>query len=43
MSEFQREGLIESRNRRVVIVDGDALSEHASRLVGLSIDGQAAI
>ena len=43
MSEFQRDGLIESRNRRVVIVDGDALSEHASRLTGLSIDGQAAI
>jgi CRP-like cAMP-binding protein len=43
MSEFQRDGLIESRNRRVVIVDGDALAAHASRLVGLSIDGQAAI
>src|SRR5215213_4257642 len=43
MSEFQRDGLIESRNRRVVIVDHDALAEHASMLSGLSIDGQAAI
>src|SRR5215213_1318221 len=30
MSEFQRDGLIESRNRRIVIVDHDALAEHAS-------------
>src|SRR5918998_1066199 len=43
MSEFQRDGLIESRNRRVVIVDGDALAEHASRLTGLTMDGQTAI
>jgi CRP/FNR family transcriptional regulator len=43
MSEFQREGLIESRNRRLLIVNEEALAEHASRLSGLSIDGQAAI
>ena len=43
MSEFQRDGLIESRNRRVVIMDGDALAEHASRLTGLTMDGQTAI
>ena len=36
-------GLIESRKRRVVIVDGDALAEHASRLTGLTMDGQTAI
>ena len=34
MSEFQRDGLIESRNRRVVIVNGEALAEHASRYDG---------
>ena len=43
MSEFQRDGLIESRNRRIVIVNEEALAEHASRMSGLSIDGQAAI
>ena len=43
MSEFQREGVVESRNRRIAIVDGDALAEYASRLSGLSIDGQASI
>ena len=43
MSEFQRDGVIESRNRRVVIVNEVALAEHASKLTGLSIDGQAAI
>ncbi|HEV8045791.1 MAG TPA: Crp/Fnr family transcriptional regulator, partial [Rubrobacter sp.] len=43
MSELQRDGVIESRNRRIVIVNGEALAEHASRLSGLSIDGQAAI
>ena len=42
MSELQRDGIIESRNRRIVIVNGGALAEHASRLSGLSIDGQAA-
>src|SRR3712207_5574369 len=43
MSEFQRDEIIESRNRRIIIVNGEALAEHASRLSGLSIDGQAAI
>ncbi|MBA3637524.1 MAG: winged helix-turn-helix domain-containing protein, partial [Rubrobacteraceae bacterium] len=43
MSELQRDGVIESRNRRIVIVNGEALAEHASTLSGLSIDGQAAI
>src|ERR671921_2077166 len=43
MSELQRDGVIESRNRRIVIINGEALAEHASRLSGLSIDGQAAI
>src|ERR671916_1046579 len=43
MSEFQRDGVVESRNRRIAIVNGDALAEYASRLSGLSIDGQAPI
>jgi CRP/FNR family transcriptional regulator len=43
MSELQREGVIESRNRRIAILNGEVLAEHASRLSGLSIDGQAPI
>ncbi len=43
MSEFQRDGVVESRNRRIAIIDGDALAEYASRFSGLSIDGQASI
>ena len=43
MSEFQRDGVLESRNRRIAIVNRNALAEHASRLSGLSIDGQASI
>jgi CRP/FNR family transcriptional regulator, global nitrogen regulator len=43
MSELQREGVIESRNRRITILNGEVLAEHASRLSGLSIDGQAPI
>ena len=43
MSEFQRDGVVESRNRRIAIVDRDALAEYASTLSGLSIDGQASI
>ena len=43
MSEFQRDGVVESRNRRIAIVNGDALVEYASRLSGLSIDGQISI
>ena len=43
MSEFQRDGVVESRNRRIAIIDGEAIAEYASRLSGLSIDGQAPI
>ena len=43
MSEFQREGIIENRNRRIAILDRPTLAEYASRLSGLSIDGQASI
>ena len=43
MSEFQRDGVVESRNRRIAIVNEDTLAEYASRLSGLSIDGQAPI
>ena len=43
MSEFQRDGVVESRNRRIAIVNGDALAEYASKLSGLSIDGQVSI
>lgn len=43
MSEFQREGVIENRNRRIAILDSSALTEHASRLSGLSVDGQNSI
>ncbi len=43
MSEFQRDGVVESRNRRITIVNEDALAEYASKLSGLSIDGQASI
>ncbi len=35
MSEFQREGVIEVKNRRIVIRDRDALSEYASGPSGL--------
>ncbi|MDQ4126625.1 MAG: Crp/Fnr family transcriptional regulator [Actinomycetota bacterium] len=43
MSEFQRDGVVESRNRRIAIVNEEALAEQASKLSGLSIDGQASI
>ncbi|MGH3144576.1 MAG: Crp/Fnr family transcriptional regulator [Rubrobacter sp.] len=43
MSEFQRDGVVESRNRRIAIVNEEGLAEYASRLSGLSIDGQASI
>ncbi len=43
MSEFQREGVIESRNRRIAVVNREALGEYASTLSGLSIDGQTSI
>lgn len=41
MSEFQRDNVIESRNRKIVILNRDALAEYASSPSGLSIDGQA--
>jgi CRP/FNR family transcriptional regulator len=43
MSEFQRDGVVESRNRRIAIVNREALAEYASTLSGLSIDGQATL
>ncbi len=43
MSEFQREGVVENRNRRIAILDSTALAEHASRPSGLSVDGQTSI
>jgi CRP/FNR family transcriptional regulator, global nitrogen regulator len=43
MSELQREGVIEARNRRIVILDRRALSEQASGPSGLSVDGQLPI
>jgi CRP/FNR family transcriptional regulator, global nitrogen regulator len=43
MSEFQREGVIETRNRRIAILDRGALSKRASGPSGLSVDGQVSI
>ena len=40
MSELQRDGVIESRSRRVAILDRDALAKRASGPSGLSVDGQ---
>jgi CRP-like cAMP-binding protein len=40
MSELQRDGVIESRSRRIAILDRDALAERASGPSGLSVDGQ---
>src|SRR5215210_1027452 len=40
MSEFQRDGVVESRNRRITIIDRGALVKRAS---GLSVDGQLQI
>ena len=42
MSEFQRDGLIETRNRRIVILDRNSLSEYAGPS-GLLADGQISI
>jgi CRP/FNR family transcriptional regulator, global nitrogen regulator len=39
MSEFQRTGFIEVRNRKIVLLDRDALHEYAGPS-GLSVDGQ---
>ena len=43
MSEFQREGSIEVHNRRIVLVDKEAIAERASGPSGLSVDGQLPI
>ena len=42
MSEFQREGSIKVENRKIVLVDKDALAEHSGPS-GLSVDGQLSI
>ncbi|MDQ4062343.1 MAG: Crp/Fnr family transcriptional regulator [Actinomycetota bacterium] len=43
MSEFQRNGSIEIQNRKIVLVNKEALSERASGPSGLSVDGQLQI
>jgi CRP-like cAMP-binding protein len=43
MSEFQREGTIEVQNRKIVLLNREALAEGASGPTGLSIDGQLPI
>src|SRR4028118_1724223 len=43
MSEFQRDGTIEVHNRKIVLVDKEALAERASGPSGLSVDGQLPI
>lgn len=43
MSEFQRDGIIETQSRRISILNRDALAEHASGPSGLSVDGQLSI
>jgi CRP/FNR family transcriptional regulator, global nitrogen regulator len=43
MSEFQRDGTIEVQNRKIVLVNKDALAERASGPSGLSVDGQLPI
>src|ERR671916_860681 len=43
MSEFQRDGTIEVQNRKIVLVDKEALAQRASGPSGLSVDGQLSI
>ena len=43
MSEFQRDGIIETRSRKISILNKNALAEHASGPSGLSADGQLSI
>jgi CRP/FNR family transcriptional regulator, global nitrogen regulator len=43
ISKFQREGLIETRNRRIAILDRGALVKQASGPSGLSVDSQLPI
>jgi CRP-like cAMP-binding protein len=40
MSEFQRAGVIETRSRRIAILDPEALSKRAAGPSGLTVDGQ---
>ncbi len=43
MSEFQRESFIEVQNRRIVLLNKEAIAERASGPSGLSVDGQLSI
>jgi CRP/FNR family transcriptional regulator, global nitrogen regulator len=43
MSEFQREGVIETRSRRIVVLDRGALSKQAAGPSSLTVDGQLQI
>jgi CRP/FNR family transcriptional regulator, global nitrogen regulator len=43
MSEFQREGLIEARSRRIALLDRGALAKRAAGPSGLTVDGQLSI
>jgi CRP/FNR family transcriptional regulator, global nitrogen regulator len=43
MSEFQREGSIEVQNRRIVLLNKEAIAERSSGPSGLSVDGQLSI
>src|SRR5215211_3338670 len=43
MSEFQREGFVQVQNRRVAILNREALAERASGSSGLSVDGQVSL
>src|SRR5215218_10253239 len=43
MGEFQREGAIEVHNRKIVLVNKEAIAKRASGPSGLSVDGQLPI
>ncbi len=43
MSEFKREGSIEVQNRRIVLLNKEAIAERSSGPSGLSVDGQLSI
>ena len=43
MSSFQREGFIEMKNRKIVLVNKEVLAERAPGPSGLSVDGQVPI
>jgi CRP/FNR family transcriptional regulator, global nitrogen regulator len=40
MGEFQREGAIEVHNRKIVLVNKEAIAKRASGPSGLTVDGQ---